>query len=78
MDKNVEIKKDGIFISLSSDVLQDLEHTAELRGMEISELINSLLTGAIDEEKENHPQVFERDIDINGRASGLRRRLRNS
>ena len=65
MDNNVEIKKDGIFISLNSDTLQDLEHTAELRGVEISELVNSLLMDAIDEEKENHPQVFERDIDIN-------------
>lgn len=65
MNNNVEIKKDGIFVSLSADIIQDLEHTAELRGLEFSELVNSLITDAIDEEKENHPQVFERDIEVN-------------
>lgn len=64
MSSEVEIRKNGIFISLSDEEIQDLRHTAELRGMEVSELVNSLLTEAVDEERENHPQVFERDIEV--------------
>ena len=64
MNDEVEIRENGIFISLSEDTIQDLEHTAELRGMNLSELMDSIISDAIDEERENHPQVFERNIEV--------------
>lgn len=64
MNSEVEIKQDGIFISLTDDVIEDLERSAELRGMEISDFLISLINEVIDEERENHPQVFEREIEV--------------
>lgn len=64
MNNEVEIKDNGIFINLSKEELRDLHHTAELRGMEVADLVNELLTEAVDEERENHPQVFENDLEV--------------
>lgn len=64
MNNEVKINSKGIFIPLDSEVIEDLGRTANLRGMEISDFISALVTEAIDEERENHPQVFERDVEV--------------
>jgi hypothetical protein len=51
-------KEVRINVRTSEQIKRDLEITAELRGITVSSLVNSLVVKAIREEKEREPQAF--------------------
>lgn len=51
-------KEIRINVRTSEQIKRDLEITAELRGITVSSLVNSLVVKAIREEKEREPAAF--------------------
>jgi antitoxin component of RelBE/YafQ-DinJ toxin-antitoxin module len=80
-------EKDGrLYLRIREDIKNDLKITAELHGLTMSSLINSLIVKAIREAKIESPQSFEKGlrlvnvepakveyIEDLGKANGLQR-----
>lgn len=51
-------KEIRINVRTTAQIKADLEITAKLKGLSVSALVNSLVVGAIREEKDREPQSF--------------------
>lgn len=63
-----ENKEVRINVKISPTKRREFQIAAELRGGTVSGLIHQFIVRTIHEEKQQHPEVFQNDVLVNGRA----------